>query len=540
MFVSFYLLNRSDDVDVYVENAGGTMVDTLASGVHMVGGNHPVRRGFTWYGRTSSGAVAPDGIYYIRVILVNQDRSVLISNTAGPEPVTVQTVPPRPRVTRVSPTLVPQAASSGVQVSYSGTEGQAPRVLVYRTDLPGGPRLVKTFAGRHGSTSTWDGTIGGHPAPQGTYLIGLKVTDKACNTGRFPVVLPPAAGTTPGAGVTVRYLAAQPPLVPVPAGSKATVYVDARQYLYHWALRQAGRKAVLAAGSTRSVTLHVPLPSNGAGLYELALRYGSHRSEVPLIAGPGSGPGGKVLVVLPALTWQGVNPVDDDHDGIPNTLTAGYPVALARPLVDGLPAGWGDESELLSFLRHHHLSFSVTTDLALAAQGATGLSGYRGVILAGNETWIPPSLANALPTYTSAGGHILSLGIDSLRRGVTLNSTRAYAPTAARSTDVLGARVGTVTPSRGSLILAGRDTLHIFSGTSGTLRYPTYQAFPGLSAPLRVASEAGVTPSSPAVIAYRLGRGLVIDVGLPGFGSSLAHNFDGQQLMLSIYRLLTR
>jgi hypothetical protein len=353
-------------------------------------------------------------------------------------------------------------------------------------------------------------------------------------------VLPPAAGRTPGAGVTVRYLAAQPPLVPVPAGSKATVYVDARQHLYHWALRQAGRKAVLAAGSTRSVTLHVPLPSNGAGLYELALRYGSHRSEVPLIAGPRSGRGGKVLVVLPALTWQGVNPVDDDHDGIPNTLTAGYPVALARPLVDGLPAGWGDESELLSFLRHHHLSFSVTTDLALATQGATGLSGYRGVILAGNETWIPPSLANALPTYTSAGGHVLSLGIDSLRRGVTLNSTRAYAPTAARSTDVLGARVGTVTPSRGSLVLAGRDTLHIFSGTSGTLRYPTYQAFPGLSAPLRVASEAGVSPSSPAVIAYRLGRGLVIDVGLPGFGSSLAHNFDGQQLMLSIYRLLTR
>ncbi|MEO6859440.1 MAG: FlgD immunoglobulin-like domain containing protein [Solirubrobacteraceae bacterium] len=542
MFVSFYLLNRSDDVDVYVENAGGTLVDTLASGVHMVGGNHPMRRGFTWNGRTSSGVVAPDGIYYIRVILVSQDRSVLISNNAGPEPVTVQTIPPRPRVTRVSPTLVPQAAGSGVQISYSGTDGQAPRVLIFRTDLPGGPRLVKTFAGRHGSTSTWDGTIGGHPAPQGTYLIGLKVTDKACNTGRFPVELPPPAGTTAGAGVTVRYLAAQPPLVPVAAGSKATVYVDARQHPYHWALRRAGRKPVLAAGSTRSVTLRVPLPSSGAGLYELALRYGDHRSTVPLIAGPRSGPGGKVLVVLPALTWQGVNPVDDDHDGIPDTLTAGYPVPLARPLVNGLPAGWDDESELLSFVRHHHLSFSVTTDLALAlaTPGATGLSSYRGVILAGDETWLAPSLASALRTYVTGGGHVLSLGIDSLRRGVTLNSTRAYDPTAPRSTDALGARVGPVTPSRGSLILAGHDALHLFSGTSGTLRYPTFQSFPGLSAPLAVASEAGVSPSTPAVIAYRLGHGLVIDVGLPGFGSSLAHNFDGQQLMLSMYRVLTR
>ncbi len=540
MFVSFYLLNRSDDVDVYVENAGGTTVATLASGVHMTGGNHPVRRGFTWNGRLSSGAVAPDGIYYIRVILVSQDRSVLISNNAGPEPVTVQTIPPRPRVTRVNPALIPQAAGSGVQVSYSGSDGQAPRILIYRTDLPGGPRLVKTFAGRHGSTSTWDGTIGGQPAAQGTYLVGLKVTDKACNTGRFPVVVPPPAGTTAGAGVTVRYLAAQPPLVPVPAGTKATVYVDARQHAYHWTLRAAGRKPVLAAGTTRSVALQVPLPSSGAGLYELALRYGSHRSVVPLIAGPRAGRGGKVLVVLPALRWQGVNPVDDDHDGIPNTLTAGYPVALARPLVDGLPAGWGDEAELVAFLRHHHLSFSITTDLALAAPGAAVPSGYRGVILAGNETWIPPSLASTLRSYASGGGHILSLGIDSLRRGVTLSSTRAFRPTAPRSTDVLGAHVGTVAPSRGSLILAGQDGLHLFSGTSGTLRYPTYQPFPGLSAPLKIASEAGISPSLPAVIAYRLGGGLVIDVGLPGFGSSLAHNFDGRQLMLSIYRLLAR
>jgi hypothetical protein len=540
MFVSFYLQNRSDDVDVdIVEPDGSTVVDTLASGVHMQGGNTPVRRGFTWNGHTASGAVAPDGTYYIRVALIHQGRSVLISNNAGPEPIIVETVPPRPRVTRVSPALIPQRTQTTVSIGQSGTAGQAPRVLVYRTDLPGGPRLVKTFAGRHGAQSGWDGTIGGRPAPQGTYLIGLKVTDQACNTGRFPAELPPVAGTTAGAGVTVRYLAAAPPLEPVAAGGTATVYVDARQHLYHWALRRPFRKAVLGHGASRAFSLSVPIPRAGAGLYELALRYAGHRTLVPVVAGPAAGSGGKVLVVLPALTWQGVNPVDDDHDGLPNTLTAGYPTGLDRPLVNGLPAGWHDAVTLLTFLRRHHLGYGLTTDLALALHPGA-LTGYRGVILAGNETWIPNALAAQLREYVSSGGHLLSLGIDSLRRGVTLTSTQASDPTSPRAVDALGAHVGPVTSTHGALILAGRDLLHLFSGSSGTLRYPDYQSFPGLGGDLQLASEAGVSPTSPAVIGYRLGRGIVVEVGIPGFALSLSHNFDGQQLMSGIYRVLAR
>lgn len=536
MFVSFYLLHRSDDVDVDIESATGTLVDTLASGVHMVGGNHPVRRPFTWNGRTASGAVAPDGIYYIRVTLIHQGRSVLISNNAGPEAVTVETVPPRPRVTAVSPSLIPQSTSS-VRIGSAGTSGGPARVLIYRTDLPGGPRLVKTFAGGH-SKSTWDGTIGGRPAPQGTYLIGLKVTDKACNTGRFPDQLPPVPGTTAGAGVTVRYLAAQPPLDPVPAGSRATVYVDARRHSYHWALHRPSVRRALASGTSSAFALSVPVPRAGAGLYELALRYGGHHTVVPLVTGPAAGRGGKVLVVLPALTWQGVNPVDDDHDGLPNTLTAGDSIDLDRPLVNGLPPGWHDAVTLLAFLRRHHLSYGLTTDLALASNTGPALTGYRGVILAGDETWVPSRLSAALRGYVAGGGHLLSLGIDSLRRGVTLTATRAFDPTAARSTDVLGAHVGAVTSTRGALILADRDQLHLFSGSSGTLRYPAYQAFPGLSGSLQLASQAGVSPTSPAVIGYHVGRGIVIEIGLPGFALSLAHNFDGQQLMAGAYRVL--
>ena len=110
-------------------------------------------------------------------------------------------------------------------------------MILYRTDLPGKPRIVKSFKTKWGSTeATWDGLIDGQPAPAGTYLDGLDVTDDACNIGKFPPLMPPPPGTTPHAGVTVRYLAAQPPMTPDAGRSTATVYVDARGIAYRWGL----------------------------------------------------------------------------------------------------------------------------------------------------------------------------------------------------------------------------------------------------------------------------------------------------------------
>ncbi|MGH9061070.1 MAG: FlgD immunoglobulin-like domain containing protein, partial [Acidimicrobiales bacterium] len=264
MRVSFYVLNRSDDVDVYVVDQNQDIVATLASGVHMTGGRHPVRGYFTWNGRTSSGTIAPDGTYYIRVSLIHQGRSVLISNNAGALPVTVQTVAPHPTVTAATPNLIPRAGVSGTAIHYTGNHAAAGRILVYRTDLPGPPRLVKSFLAPSGGRAHWDGTVAhGVPAPQGTYLIGLVVTDRACNTGVFPSQHPPVAGTTAHAGVTVRYLAALPPPAPVAAGRPATVYVDARQHSYAWALRAAGTKKLLGSGRSRAFALRVPIPSGG-------------------------------------------------------------------------------------------------------------------------------------------------------------------------------------------------------------------------------------------------------------------------------------
>ncbi len=204
MFVSFYLLHRSDDVNVYIVNADGDIIKTIASGVHMQA-SPPRRKRFAWDGRTDSGAVAPDGDYFIKVSLIHQGRSVLISDSSGAEPVTVLTIPPRPRITDVTPSAISGSGATGATIHYTGASGLEGRIFVYRTGASGAPRLLKSFAAGRDGSSVWDGTApGGRPAPPGTYVFRLKVTDKACNVGFAPAQWPPATGTVPGDTVTVR------------------------------------------------------------------------------------------------------------------------------------------------------------------------------------------------------------------------------------------------------------------------------------------------------------------------------------------------
>jgi len=538
--LSFYLQHRADDVDVYIVDQNGNIVRTLASGRHMRRGVRIPDGEFPWNGREDNGTIAPDGTYYYRIALLHQGRTVELTGT----PVVVKTAPPRPVVTSVSPSLIP-VDGTPVTIHYRGNEHRFTTVQIYRTDLAGGPRLVRHFVGKP-SGAAWDGKIDHKPAPAGTYLVGLRVTDSACNTGTFPATIPPARGSTAHAGVTVRYLAAEPPLHSVPAGSAAVVYVDSRQRPYRWALRRADAKKVLAHGAGRAVALRVRLPATDAGLYELALRSGPHRTVVPLIASSPRGGGAKLLVVLPALTWQGENPVDDDGDGLPNTLTDGGPVNIDRPLANGLPDGFADEAAFLAYLNKAHLPYDLTTDLGLIAGTGPVLTGHRGVVLAGSELWLPATLSLALRTYVQDGGHVLSLGIDSLRRGVTVRAGAqgpvALDPTDPAAADIFGAQPGPLVAHNQELILVGEDRLGIFSTTSGAFRgFSSFQPFTTVVSPGgQIASAAGTSRSTSSIIGFPVGRGLVVEIGLPGFGASLAANPDTQELVTQLWSVLSR
>jgi hypothetical protein len=196
--VSFYLIHRADDVDVYIVQ-GADIIRTLpGSGRYL---RTYKRREFVWNGREDDGRVAPDGAYDIQVFLVHQARTFLIRTYASGdvEPITVDTVTPHPVVTGISPATITASSPGSVTIRYSGTAGLRARILIYRVG-PAGPRQVKSYAAtsRAGS-SVWNGTIGGRPAAPGTYLVAVAVTNKACTTGRSPATVAAA----PQAVVTV-------------------------------------------------------------------------------------------------------------------------------------------------------------------------------------------------------------------------------------------------------------------------------------------------------------------------------------------------
>ena len=205
MTISFYLQNRSDNVDVFIVDQNGNIVRTLATGRYMRGGARPKRTEFIWDGKLDRGSIAPDGTYYVRVSLIHQGRTIPeISDSAGrPEPIKVLTVAPRPVVTKVTPSVIARGGTS-VIIHYRGTENDRAFIQIYRTDSPGGPRLVKSFAVKGGrQEAIWDGEIRRRPAPAGTYLVVLQAIDAACNVGWSLARLPPVPPFAPPAILTV-------------------------------------------------------------------------------------------------------------------------------------------------------------------------------------------------------------------------------------------------------------------------------------------------------------------------------------------------
>jgi hypothetical protein len=561
--ISFFIVH-ADDVTISIVDDDGQIVRTLLDGAHVPA---RVRIARWWNGRTFSGALAPDGSYRVRVALIHQGRTIDL-----PQRIALDTRPPRPRVTAVTPEAArgpafwPQRGVHALTVHVRGTEGRRARLLIYRTDVAP-PRRAGTLEIPPGRASVaWDGTLGGRPAPPGTYLMGLLVADRAGNVGTFPAALPGSsagagsaggAGTTgPGgataaagalggrAGVTIRRLAAAPPLVPVTAGAHATVFVDARGHAYAWALRRDGDAKLLAHGRARGARLRIRIPRRQAsGLDVLTLASGGARTSVPLVV-RGARPH-SVLVVLPALTWQGRNPVDDDGDGLPNTLDTAGSIALARPFAHGLPAGArSHEGALLRFLDAQLLRFDLTTDAALATGAGPALKGFHGVVLAGDERWITPQLAAQLRAYVRGGGRVWSVGVDSLRRSVALRAGTLADPSAPRLSDALGARprqplVRAAQPATMTLY-ADDPSLGLFSQTGGAFPgYTVYEALAPFGPGAKLLSAAGPVAGTPVIAAWRLGSGVAIHTGLPQLAArALAGDPDAAALVQRIWSVL--
>jgi hypothetical protein len=542
-----FVLQRTDEVTATVIDHSGDEVRVLTSGTVLPAGR-PLS--LVWDGRRPNGRMAADGTYRIRVNLRRQGRALTL-----PRNIIKDTTPPAVRVTSIGPQkdtvprpeLLPRPDGASARVAFQAPDHHK-QVQVYRTDVTpprpvfGQPVRLPDAAKRW----TWNGTADGRRVAAGTYVVIVSARDQAGNIGTSAPVPPvPAFGRTfPGrGGITVRYLTAQAPSVPVTAGSRAAVAVTTDRR-FSWTLRRVGDREIRAHGrGTQSRVVHFTAPGDKSGLYLFEVRTRNRKASAPVLVQ--SQQARDVLVVLPVTTWQGLNPVDDDGDGRPDTLSAGLPVRLGRAYVgDGLPAQLAQhEALLLAQLDRKRHRYDLTTDVALARKQGPTLAGHRGVILAGDATWLDAGVARSLRAYVRGGGKLLSVGTQSLRRTVELTPHgRAVHPTLATPRDLFGARLRPIEHPRAPVTLVNAvDHVQLFAGTegqfSGIRAYEQTVDVRGGSAAV-AAAAATQDGRRDVIVASRLGTGLVIRPGLPDFSAALRSDSELARFLERVWKLL--
>ena len=548
-----FVLKRTDDVTATVVDGAGDDVRVIARDRTLPAGE---RMRVVWDGRRARGAMAPDGVYRIRLNLRRQGRAIVL-----PRNIVKDTKPPEVLVTSIGPQAdtvprpeqLPRPDGTPARVSFQAPDANNPRkeVLVFRTDVsPPRPVFDKPVKLADDERRwLWDGTVDGRRVAAGTYVVIVRARDRAGNIGSSAPI-PPRAGfgqRLPGrGGITIRYLSAQARAEPVRAGGQAAVAVDSVDKNFSWSVRRVGEREVRERGrGTKSRLVQFEAPGGKSGLYLFEVRTRSRKVAAPMVVQARRER--SVLVVLPVTTWQGRNPVDDGGDGLPDTLGAGLPVRIGRPYVKGgLPAQLpGNEALLLAQLDREGHRYDLTTDVALARGQGPKLAGHRGVILAGDTRWLDPRVAKGLRDFVRGGGNVLSVGTRSLRRSVTLTpGRRAIDPTQATARDLFGARLEAIErPPAPATLVNVVDDVQLFAGTGGQFGgirafEPTVDVRGGAAG---VAAAAATREGQRRVIvASRLGKGLVIRPGLPDFSGSLRTNAELSNLLERVWTLLSR
>jgi hypothetical protein len=541
-----FRVKREDRIDV-------TMVDEEGDEVRRLAHDRPVRAGrrvrLRWDGRDDDRRAATDGTYYPRIVLRRAGRVV-----TGQNGLVLDTTPPQPRVVQIGPEtgpgpeLLPRPDGEPVTIAFNAP-GLQPDVDIWRTS----PQVRRvTGVGIDGGetdeqgngTARWSGRRRGRRVAPGTFAVVVSSRDRAGNIGTsvpgLDEGLRPGVEAVGPAGITVRYLAAQPPMVPVRGGSDITVAVDARTEPWRWTLRRVGGSPARRGRRTRGGPFKVRAPDGESGLFLFSANTAARRVTVP-VAVDGRRKR-SVLVVLPATTWQGRNPVDDDGDGLPNVLDLRVPVRIDRVLAgDGLPEGVAvNEAPLLAALDREGFRYDLTTDVALASGQGPELEGHQGVLLAGDTVWLAQDLRRRLRGFVAAGGTLASFGTGSLRSSVTQEDMTLSEPTRPAADDLFGARIGAVRRERVDLSIFDDDErIALFTGGPGL--------FPGVEAwepTLRVSGESRVLSSATTpdgekvIVAARFGRGLVVRTGVPAFATRLKTDRSSAELVGRIWTLL--
>ncbi len=539
-----FRLKRSELIDVAVVDQRGDSVREIASGVQV-----PAYRTIaplSWDGRDEEGKAVADGRYRIRVTLRREGRRIVV-----PKSFLVDNTPPKIRVMSIGPNLgpgpelLPRSDRQPAQIRLNA-EARDGRLLIFRTAPLPTAQVAEVPIEEGSDRASWDGRgSNGRPVAPGTYLVVAQRRDSAGVLGSsvpldqkgLPVTV--YGQRLPGrGGITVRPIAAQPPLLATRAGSAATVAVNGNGQSFSWTLSQIGKSSSRRGRSSAS-SVRVKPPGKSSQLYLFTAKKGNLRASVPLAVDDAKSH--PVLVVLPLITWQGRNPVDDDGDGEPNLLSTGGPAKLARVLGTPLPSRFSvQEQPIMRWLSRNNYSYDLTTDYGLATGRGPALAGHSGVLLVGDTVWLPPAAAQKLRSFVVAGGTLVEAGTDSLLRSVTLTKkTNLLDPLPPATADIFGSTLEP--PARGDFdVTAGDDQIELFKGTSGLFNdYDVIEetkTVPG-GKPL---SAAVTADGAVTIVAFREGKGTVIRFGLPQLPSRLTSDPDVQGLMTRSWQLLSR
>jgi FlgD Ig-like domain/N,N-dimethylformamidase beta subunit-like, C-terminal len=491
-------LSRPARVSFYILDSEGNEVRTLFLDRQLRGSSH---NRVTWDGRDDDGSVVPDGIYRMRVL--RRDEGRVIDSV---KEIRVDTAPPRVSIVSASPNAIAPRApgqSPQVKIRYTGPANKAPEFRVFRTDDAARPHVVRRFRGK-GRVGVWDGQV----------ALGASRTGPAAD-GDY-------------AFTEVRTFSLSGPLRVQAAGSVATLEVGPISRSVDFVLSRLGDPTPIHHGQRVGGRMRVGIPSNAkTGLYVVRVRAGSDRAVWPLaVAGlPESkraAQRARPLVVLPAISWQGLNRVDDDLDGFVDYFPRSRSLGLARPLAGGaLPVGFNSEvAPLLRYLDREKLAYDLTSDLSLARGEGPALGNAPGVAFAGSALWLPEPLAQKLRDEVADGLRVASFGGDAFRRTVRLSGDRISDPRRER-VNAFGETTSLLRTSNAPLTVF-EDGLGLFEGLDQFIGdFSVFEQSQHLPTGARTIASAGRDPNHPAFVAFGLGGGVVIRAGTPQWAREL-------------------
>lgn len=210
-----------------------------------------------WNGRDDAGRVVAEGSYRPRVRLEHQRRTIVL-----PNPIVVDTTPPRVRLTRLAP-----------RVFSPDGDGRGDRVAVgYRLDEPArasllvdGERAVRKKGQKTEGTIDWYGKQAGRSLPRGRYRLEVEAVDLAGNKSR----------PTPARTVVIRYVALGRDRIETRPGGRIAVLVLADAASVGW-------KLGARTGAARPGTLRLRAPLQ-PGRFTLTVTVRGHSARAAVI-----------------------------------------------------------------------------------------------------------------------------------------------------------------------------------------------------------------------------------------------------------------